>query len=83
MILEWQPNIGFCPKFKYHSPNDEKYASIGTTDEISSLFPDFDNKLQNSLTCNKIHWLFPGSEKDWNFPDFPLILTTLWCQFLR
>ena len=70
--------------FKYHSPNDEKYAPVGTQDEIPWLFPDFDSKLQNSLTCNKIPCLFSDSEKDWNFPDFSLIVTTLTnlCNFL-
>ena len=63
--------------YKYHSTNDENYASIWTTDEIPWLFPDFDNKLQNFPTCNKIPWLFPDSENDWNFPDFSLTVATL------
>ena len=35
---------------------------------------------RNSLTLitnHKIPWLFPGSEKDWNFPDFSLTVATL------
>ena len=66
MIFEWGHNLRFYI-----------YALIGTTDEILWLFPDFDSKLQISLTCNKIPWLFPDSEKDWNYPDFPLTVATL------
>ena len=50
---------------------------MGTTDEIPWLFPDFDSKLQNSLTCNKIPWLFPDSAKDWKFPDNQSIIDWL------
>ena len=49
---------------------------MGITGEIPWLFPDFDSKLQNSLTCNQTPWLFPDSEKDWNFPDFSLTVAT-------
>ena len=56
-------------QFKYHSTNDEKYASLGTTDEISWLFPDFDSESQNSLTLNKIPWLWEKLEFPWLFPD--------------
>ena len=43
-------------QFKYDLINDEKYADFSL-----------------SLLANyKIPWLFPDSEKDWNFPDFSL-----------
>ena len=40
---------------------------------FSHPVPDFDSKIQNSLTCNRISWLFPHSwermEFPWLFPD--------------
>ena len=37
---------------------------------IPWLFPDFDSKLQNSLTCNEIPWLFPERFGiPWLLPD--------------
>ena len=63
-MFEWGHNLRFCPSSNIIRQTIQKYASIGTTDEIPSLFPEFDSKLQNSLTCNNIPWLFPDSEKD-------------------
>ena len=45
--------------------------------KFSDFSLTFDSKLQNSLTCNKIPWLFPDSEKDWNFSYFSLTIATL------
>ena len=46
-----------------------KYMLMGTTNKIPWLFPDFDNKIQTSLICNKIP-LFPDSDR-LKFPTFP------------
>ena len=41
--------------------------------------------MQNSLTCNKIPWLFPDFSRDWSFPDFSLTVATCrknnWIQY--
>ena len=76
----WRLTVQVPPGLRHflkNTPLSVKNAPIETTDQIPWRFPDFDSKLQNSLTCNKIPWLFPDSEKDWHFPDFSLTVATL------